>query len=132
MITTSIDGFILLLLRRAITMSKLEKYVEEYVDELNIECEVEYGVRYCFYEDNIWDKFLVDLELDFDVIIKADDEYISVFNTWARDSGLFTNDAMKKRANEQRKENARDLATQAAEMGYHNYSSENGGTYYMD
>ena len=113
-------------------MSKLESYIEEYVDELNVECEVEYGVRYCFYEDNIWDKFLVDLELDFDVIIKADDEYISVFNTWARDSGLFTNDAMKKRANEQRKENARDLATQAAEMGYHNYSSENGGTYYMD
>ena len=113
-------------------MSKLESYIEEYVDELNVECEVEYGVRYCFYEDNIWDKFLVDLELDFDVIIKADDEYISVFNTWARDSGLFTNAAMKKRANEQRKENASDLATQAAEMGYHNYSSENGGTYYMD
>ena len=40
MITTSIDGFILLLLRRAITMSKLEKYVEEYVEEESVDVDV--------------------------------------------------------------------------------------------
>lgn len=113
-------------------MSKIENYIDKFVEELNDECKERFGVRYCYYEDNIWDEFLTDLELDIDTVIEADDDYISVFNQWVDDSALFTHAAMKKRAKEQHKENKSDLATQAAEMGYHNYSSENGGTYYQD
>ena len=113
-------------------MSKIENYIDRFVEELNDECRESFGVRYCYYEDDIWDKFCNDLELNQDVVMEADAEYIPMFNQWVDDSDLFTHAAMKKRANEQRKENAADLATQAAEMGYHNYSSENGGTYYMD
>jgi len=113
-------------------MSKIEKYIERFVDGLNEECREEFGVRYCFDEDSIWDKFCCDLELDADLVMDADDEYITAFTEWTKSSGLFTDKALKQKADEQRKENASDLATQAAEMGYHNYSSENGGTYYQD
>jgi hypothetical protein len=113
-------------------MSKIEEHIDRFVDEMNEECEDLYGVRYCYYEDYIYDKFCCDKELDIDDVIEADGEYIPVFNQWVISSGLFTDKAMKQRANEQRKENAADLATQAAEMGYHNYSSANGGTWYQD
>ena len=114
-------------------MSKIENYIDRFVEELNDECKERFGVRYCYYEDNIWDAFLTDLELDIDNVIEADAEYIPMFNQWVDDNNEdFNLAAMKKRAKEQHKENKSDLATQAAEMGYHNYSSENGGTYYQD
>tara|TARA_R110002012_G_scaffold37015_1_gene104072 strand:+ start:417 stop:761 length:345 start_codon:yes stop_codon:yes gene_type:complete len=114
-------------------MSAIEQHVDEFVKELNDECIEEFGVRYCYYEDLIWDWFLTALELDFDEVIEADVDYIAIFNKWVgENNALFNYTAMKKRANEQRKENAADLRTQAAEMGYHNYSSANGGTWYRD
>ena len=53
-----------------------------------------------------------------------------LYCAWCKEK--FTRKKLAKLADETRKENARDLATQAAEMGYHNYSSDNGGTWYRD
>tara|TARA_R110000782_G_scaffold12472_2_gene37395 strand:- start:96 stop:437 length:342 start_codon:yes stop_codon:yes gene_type:complete len=113
-------------------MSKIEQHIDEFVEELNEECQENYGVRYCYYEDHIWELFTESLELDVDAVIEADDKFIHTFDSWVVSSNLFNPTAMRRRAEEQRKENASDLRTQAAEMGYHNYSSENGGTYWRD
>lgn len=98
--------------------------------EFENECvKEEYGIRYFFCEETIWDDFICGANISEE---DTDDDEVSVlrplFEEWAKTAKPFK--CTDKDINARRKENAADLRTQAMEMGFHNYSSENGGTYY--
>tara|TARA_R110000751_G_C13414458_1_gene439461 strand:- start:64 stop:408 length:345 start_codon:yes stop_codon:yes gene_type:complete len=112
----------------------IEEKIEQDVDEMNYDIREDHGVRCVLCVDSIIEDFCNDNELDFDEDLYGNDDedgsMWKLYCAWGKEK--FTRKKLAKLADETRKENARDLATQAAEMGYHNYSSDNGGTWYRD
>tara|TARA_R110000744_G_scaffold375_6_gene1476 strand:- start:14957 stop:15322 length:366 start_codon:yes stop_codon:yes gene_type:complete len=110
----------------------IEKKIEQDVDEMNDDIREDHGVRCVLCVDSIIDDFCNDNELDYDEDLcgnsDEDGSMWALYRAWGK--GRFTSKKLAKLADEARKENARDLRTQAGEMGFHDYSSENGGTYY--
>jgi len=105
----------------------LEKKVE-WENEMIKEDE---GIRYFFDTDSVLDDFFNEGLVSEEIFEEDDLEVLKpIFKEWAKTAKPF--EVTSKDINARRRENARDLATQAAEMGYHNYSSDNGGTWYRD
>lgn len=107
-------------------------WLENKVEHWNDWIEEEEGIRYFFDTDSIYDDFRhSEQPLTADEWEEDELEVLRpLFNEWALIAKPF--DYTSKDINDHRKERAADLRTQAMEMGYHNYSSENGGTWYMD
>jgi hypothetical protein len=107
------------------------KWLEEEVETQNEWIKEDEGLRYFFSEDSIYDDFVCGAEISEE---DSENDEVDVlkplFEAWAKTAKPFkyTSKDIKAR----RREDAADLATQAAEMGYHNYSSDNGGTWYQD
>ena len=111
----------------------LVKKIERYIDNLNDDIRTDTGVSYVLCYENLFDEFTYDNELDYDEMIETQDlngKYWAMWLCWAAIN--LSEEILDDMTEETRKANARDLQTQAAEMGYHNYSSANGGTWYMD
>ena len=89
------------------------------------------GVRGFFCTDRIYEAFLDECSIS-DKVCDDDKEDVlkPLFDNWIKTSKPF--EYTSKEIKAQKREDAADLATQAMEMGYHNYSSDNGGTWYQD
>ena len=107
------------------------KWLEEEVEWQNEMVKEDEGIRYFFSEDNIYDDFICGAEISEE---DCDNDEVDVlkplFEAWAKTAKPFK--YTSKDINARRKEDAADLRMQAMEMGYHNYSSDNGGTWYRD
>lgn len=107
------------------------KWLEEEVETQNEWVKEDEGIRYFFSEDSIYDDFINDANIsEEDMENDEVDVLRPLFEEWAKTAKPFK--YTQKDINARRKEDAADLRMQAMEMGYHNYSSENGGTWYMD
>ena len=111
----------------------LVKKIERYIDNLNDNIREDTGVKYVLCYENLFDEFCYDNELSYDELVETQDLNGSYWALWIKWAGInLSPDKLDDMTEETRDENAADLRTQAAEMGYHNYSSANGGTWYMD
>ena len=128
--------------------NKLVEYLEMRVESRNEWVRDEYGIRYFFDEDTCFDEWLEDIprELwvkhnleDCDDILETSDvdaitDLMLHLKEWCRE--YFSGKTIEKGIDARRKEDARDVRTQASEMGYrdyHNgnyYPSEHGNNYY--
>ena len=107
------------------------KWLENETKSENQWIREEEEIRHFFCEDTIWEDFVFDAEIseedsegdDYEVLKPLWDEYAAIAKPFS-----YTQDDI----NERRRENAADLRMRAMEMGYHNYSDANGGTWYMD
>ncbi len=107
------------------------KWLENETKSQNQWIREEEEIRYFFCEDTIWDDFVCDADVSEEDSEGDDYEVLKpLWDEWAKTSKPF--DYTQDDIDERRRENAADLRTQAMEMGYHNYSSANGGTWYMD
>ena len=104
-------------------------WLENEVDEENEWIREDYGIRYFLCAESIWEDFICGANISEE---DADDDEVEVlrplFEEWAKTAKPFK--VTQKDIDARRREDAADLRTQAMEMGFHNYSSENGGTYY--
>ena len=108
---------------------KIELYIKIENDNIREDTDVT-GVL-CY--ENLFDEFCYDNELSYDELIETQDlngKYWALWINWAAIN--LSEEKLDVMTEETRDSNAADLRTQAAEMGYHNYSSANGGTWYMD
>lgn len=107
--------------------------IERDIDSRNDSIRDKHGVRYVLCFENIFDEFCEDNELNYDDLSETEDlegTYWALYLKWGKTQ--FTAKQIEELADETRRDNAADLRTQAMEMGYNNYSSENGGTYWRD
>lgn len=105
------------------------EWLEKEVEWRNEMVKEDYGIRYYFYEDSIWDDFICDADISEEDSEGDDYEVLKpLWDEWAKTAKPFK--VTQKDIDARRREDAADLRTQAMEMGFHNYSSENGGTYY--
>ena len=111
----------------------LVKKIERYIDNLNDNIREDTGVKYVLCYENLFDEFCYDNELSYDELVETQDLNGAYWALWMKWAAInLSEEKLDVMTEETRDENARDLRTQAAEMGYHNYSSANGGTWYMD
>ena len=104
-------------------------WLENEVDEENEWIREDYGIRYFLCAESIWEDFICGANISEE---DADDDEVEVlrplFEEWAKTAKPFK--VTQKDIDARRREDAADLRTQAMEMGFHNYSSEKGATYY--
>lgn len=117
------------LLRRKIM--SFWKWLEDEVETQNEWVKEDEGISYFFHEDSIYDDFINEADIsEEDMENDEVDVLRPLFEEWAKTAKPFK--YTSKDINARRREDAADLRTQAMEMGYHNYSSDNGGTWYQD
>jgi len=111
----------------------LVKKIERHIDNLNDDIRTETGVKYVLCYENLFDEFCYDNELSYDELVETQDLNGSYWALWTKWAAInLSEEKLDVMTEETRDSNAADLRTQAAEMGYHNYSSANGGTWYQD
>ena len=107
------------------------KWLEQQVKNNNSWVRDAEEIRYFFCEDTIWDDFIYNGDVSEEDSEGDDFEVLKpLWDEWAKTAKPFS--YTQEDINERRRENAADLRMRAMEMGYHNYSDANGGTWYMD
>ena len=116
------------------------EYVTEYVEEMNEQIRDEYGVRWLFCDDAIYEDFMHECDGEDNPLgicpewgtIEGDLEIVKpIFHKWLKDTKIFSIANIEKKVQNAEDEHYKDMRTTMGESGYHSFACNGDGSYSM-